>query len=152
MKGEPLFELNNSNNGSMQDRSKEPWEVESLDDPNRRDSNSNNLTESSVRKSAGKGVSKRHYEIEGFAFIISPQDDNESKNVNEALSCPAKDEWVKAMEEEMESMDSNHVWKLVDLPFGRKSIGNKWVLKLKCKADRTIERYKSRLVAKGYTQ
>ena len=41
---------------------------------------------------------------------------------------------------------------MVDLPFGCKAIGNKWVLKIKRKADGTVERYKARLVAKGYTQ
>jgi hypothetical protein len=41
---------------------------------------------------------------------------------------------------------------LVDLQPGRKAVGNKWVLKVKCKADSSIERYKTRLVVKGYTQ
>jgi len=41
---------------------------------------------------------------------------------------------------------------LVDLPLGRRSIENKWVLKIKCKVDGSIECYKARLVAKGYTQ
>ena len=41
---------------------------------------------------------------------------------------------------------------MVDLPSGRRSIENKWVLKIKCKADGSIERYKTWLVAKGYTQ
>ena len=56
------------------------------------------------------------------------------------------------MEEEMTFMRSNHVWEVVDLPKGCKAIGNKWVLKIKRKADGSIERYKARLVAKGYTQ
>ena len=56
------------------------------------------------------------------------------------------------MDEEIESMKKNHVWDLVDLPPGRKTIGNKWVLKIKRKADGSIERYKACLVAKGYTQ
>ena len=56
------------------------------------------------------------------------------------------------MEEEMESMKTNHVWELVDPPKGRKLIGNKWILKIKRKADGTIKRYRARLVAKGYTQ
>ena len=56
------------------------------------------------------------------------------------------------MEEEMESMKINQVWELVDPPKGRKPIGNKWILNIKHKADVTIERHKSRLVAKGYTQ
>jgi Reverse transcriptase (RNA-dependent DNA polymerase) len=59
---------------------------------------------------------------------------------------------MKAMEETMESMRSNNVWKLVNLPEGRKAIGNKWVLKIKRLADGSIDRYKARLVVKGYTQ
>ena len=52
----------------------------------------------------------------------------------------------------MESMKVNQVWSLVDLPSSRKAIGNKWILKIKRKADGSIDRYKARLVAKGYTQ
>ena len=57
-----------------------------------------------------------------------------------------------AMEEELESMRVNQVWDLVDLPEGRRAIGNKWVLKVKHKADSSVERFKARLVAKGFTQ
>ena len=52
----------------------------------------------------------------------------------------------------MKSIRTNQVWDLVDLLLGRKAIGNKWVFRIKCKADGSIERYKARLVAKGYTQ
>ncbi|KAL0293569.1 UNVERIFIED_CONTAM: Retrovirus-related Pol polyprotein from transposon TNT 1-94 [Sesamum angustifolium] len=52
----------------------------------------------------------------------------------------------------MSSMAKNNVWELVDLPTGRKTIGNKWVLKVKCEADGSIDKFKARLVAKGYTQ
>ena len=55
---------------------------------------------------------------------------------------------MKAMNDEIESMRTNQVWDLVDLPSWRKVIGNKWVLKIKRKADGSIERYKARLVAK----
>ena len=41
---------------------------------------------------------------------------------------------------------------MVDLSSRRRSIGNKWVLKIKHKTDGSIERYKARLVVKGYTQ
>ena len=49
-------------------------------------------------------------------------------------------------------MKINQVWDFIDLPSGRRSIGNKWVFKIKRKADGSIECYKARLVAKGYTQ
>ena len=84
--------------------------------------------------------------------MIAPHDDEEPKNVNEALSGLKAKEWIKVMEEKMESMKTNQVYDLVDFPPGRRFIGNKWILKIKRKADRSIERYKARLVAKGYTQ
>jgi hypothetical protein len=108
--------------------------------------------QSQPRRSIHEPIPRRRFEIEGEAFMIAPQDDEEPKTFNHALSGPKASEWIKAMEEEMESMKINQVWDLVDLPSGRRSIGNKWVLKIKRKADGSIERYKARLVAKGYTQ
>jgi len=65
--------------------------------------------------------------------MIALQDDEEPKTFSHALSGPKEREWIKAMEEEMESMKINQIWDLVDLPLGRRSIGNKWVLKLNVK-------------------
>ena len=80
--------------------------------------------------------------------MIASQDDDEPKTVQEALLSSVSDEWMKAMNDEMESMRTNKVWDLVDLLSRRKAIGNKWVLKIKRKADESIKRYKARLVAK----
>ncbi|MCO5599149.1 hypothetical protein L7F22_053249 [Adiantum nelumboides] len=60
--------------------------------------------------------------------------------------------WEQAMDEEMASLDVNETWKLVPLPESKKSIGCKWVYKVKHNADGSISRYKARLVAKGYAQ
>lgn len=38
------------------------------------------------------------------------------------------------------------------LPEGKKSVGCKWVYAVKYKDDGSIERYKARLVTKGFTQ
>ena len=56
------------------------------------------------------------------------------------------------MDEEMTALDVNHTWDLVPLPSGKKAIGCKWVYKIKHKADGSIERYRARLVTKGYAQ
>ena len=56
------------------------------------------------------------------------------------------------MKDEMNSMTSNGVWNLVELPNGAKSIGCKWVFKTKKDSLGNIERYKARLVAKGFTK
>ena len=63
--------------------------------------------------------------------------------MQEALSSSVSDEWMKAMNNEMKFMRTNQVWDLVDLSSGCKAIGNKWVLKIKRKADGSIERYKT---------
>ena len=47
---------------------------------------------------------------------------------------------------------SNGTWEVVDHPFGCKPVGCKWVFKKKLRPDGTIEKYKTRLVTKGYTQ
>ena len=104
------------------------------------------------RSSARGRVPRRHFEIEGNILICAEADEDEPASVAEALSSPAKDKWLVAMQEEMSSMDKNKVWELVDIPPGRKAIGSKWVFKVKRKADGSIDKYKARLVAKGYTQ
>jgi hypothetical protein len=56
------------------------------------------------------------------------------------------------MDEEMATLDANTTWKLVVLPKDKKSIGCKWVYKVKHNADGSMSKYKARLVAKGYAQ
>ncbi|CAI7890358.1 unnamed protein product [Closterium sp. NIES-54] len=58
----------------------------------------------------------------------------------------------KAMESELKSIEENDTWELLELPEGRKAITSKWLFKIKSDADGKIERYKSRIVAKGYQQ
>ena len=70
-------------------------------------------------------------------------------SVQEALAYPR---WKAAMNEEMKSLQKNETWELVDRPQGKKPVGCRWVYTVKNKADGTIERFKLRLVAKGYTQ
>ena len=49
-------------------------------------------------------------------------------------------------------MQDNKVWELVPLPEGAKPIGCKWIFKTKRDANGNVEKYKVRLVAKGFTQ
>ena len=70
----------------------------------------------------------------------------------EATSSPDESKWKGAMESEMRSLKENKIWDLVDLPPDRKTVGSKWVFKVKTGADGSVVRYKARLVAQGYTQ
>eukprot|EP00253_Pinus_taeda_P028705 PITA_28705 len=60
--------------------------------------------------------------------------------------------WKEAMVDEMASLHKNEAWDLVELPAGRKPIGNKWVFKKKTNVEGKVEKYKAWLVAKGYSQ
>ena len=56
------------------------------------------------------------------------------------------------MQDEMDALEKNKSWDLVELPKGKKTVGCKWVYKLKTGVDDTEKRYRARLVAKGYAQ
>ena len=56
------------------------------------------------------------------------------------------------MKEELDTLSKNHTWDLVTLPTGKSVVGCKWIYKIKTRFDRSIERYKVCLVAKGFTQ
>ncbi|GKA95774.1 putative ribonuclease H-like domain-containing protein, partial [Tanacetum coccineum] len=44
------------------------------------------------------------------------------------------------------------VWTLVDLPYGKKAIGTKWLYRNKKDKKEIVVRNKARLVAQGYKQ
>ena len=58
--------------------------------------------------------------------------------------------WKEAIKSEIDFILHYHAWELVDLPSGCKSLSSKWVFKRKKKVDRSIDKYKARLVIKGY--
>lgn len=60
--------------------------------------------------------------------------------------------WRVAMEKEIEAIESNKMWELMELPAGHKPIDLKRVFKLKKDTDEKIIKHKARLVAKGYIQ
>ena len=70
----------------------------------------------------------------------------------EAMRSDHSSKWLEAMEDEMKSMNANKVWDLEIIPKGAKTIGCKWVYKTKHDSKGNIERFKVRLVVKGFTQ
>ena len=78
--------------------------------------------------------------------------EEDPKSYKEATNCAQSKLWVEAMWEELNSLRKNKVWELVYLPNNRKPIGCKWIFKRKLNAAGQVEKYKTRLVAKGFTQ
>jgi hypothetical protein len=84
-------------------------------------------------------------------FSLSITDDD-PKTVREAVNLEDSKLRKKAMVEEMDALDKNEAWDIVEFPVGRKSVGSKWLFNKKFNAQGKVEKYKARLVAKGYSQ
>ncbi|CAI7902650.1 unnamed protein product, partial [Closterium sp. NIES-54] len=97
-------------------------------------------------------VQQSDYDECAFVFFSLVEMPGEPATLKEALESSDAEEWTKAMESELKSIEENGTWELVELPEGRKAITSKWLFNIKSDANGNIKRYKSRLVAKGYQQ
>ena len=85
-----------------------------------------------------------------WVFVSNELTDPET--FEDALHSSEGELWKGAMKDEMDSMETNKVWDLVELPQGRKPLKCKWVYKKKFGADGKLIKHKARLVAKGFSQ
>ena len=60
--------------------------------------------------------------------------------------------WHTAMKSEISSLHQNDTWELVPRPAMKNIVGSRWVFKVKPNPDGTVNRFKARVVAKGYSQ
>ena len=77
---------------------------------------------------------------------------SEPSNYSEAVDSTNSTEWISAMDAEYAALLENQTWELIERPHGRNIISCKWVYKIKRKADGSIEKFKARLVARGFSQ
>ena len=76
----------------------------------------------------------------------------EPRSYQQAITADDADEWKAAIQTEYDALISNKTWELVPLPRGRRAIRCMWLFKVKMAVDRTIDKYKARLVAGGDSQ
>ncbi|RVW24406.1 Retrovirus-related Pol polyprotein from transposon RE1 [Vitis vinifera] len=83
------------------------------------------------------------------AFATSLDDTQVPNTIQEAFKIS---EWKKAVQDEIDALEKNGTWTITDLPVGKRPVGCKWIFTKKYKADGLVERFKARLVARGFTQ
>jgi hypothetical protein len=76
----------------------------------------------------------------------------EPESFEEATSSGNSEQWKQAMDEEIQSLKQNQTWTLVEPPKNQQFIDNRWVYKIKRNEDGSVQKYKARLVARGFRQ
>jgi len=107
------------------------------------------LFEPNPEDEEGASSADTSYNIVQFAGVASGAD---PRNYKSAMSAPDADKWTEACNNEVSTLIANGTWELVELPPGAKVVNSGWVFKVKLNPDGSVERYKSRVVAKGYSQ
>lgn len=100
----------------------------------------NNLENVNLPKRGNRGA---------MAYAALIQD---PRTLQEALDSKEKEFWVDAIRKEVTSLEDQNTIEIVDIPKGSNIVKCKFVFKTKQSADGEIERYKTRLVACGYSQ
>ena len=93
-------------------------------------------------------LSYKKIDSEYKTFVANLSNETISRNIKEALTDP---KWKETINEKIKALQKNNTWEVSDLPKGKNVVGSKWVFTIKYKSNGTIERYKTCLVAKGYT-
>ena len=67
----------------------------------------------------------------------------DSRTYQEAIKSIDATFWKEAIKSEIDSLESNKIWELTNLPKGCRPISSKWIFKKKLRADGSIDKYKA---------
>jgi Reverse transcriptase (RNA-dependent DNA polymerase) len=117
--------------------------------------NAKSNTATSEQEEITKIVQRLSQSDDAFCFIglhsIVPTS-NDEPTLQEAMDSDHAKEWQEAIDAELAGMWKKGVFTDEPMPAGKTPVGTKFVLKIKRKADGTVERFKARLVAQGFSQ
>ncbi|GMF37128.1 unnamed protein product [Phytophthora fragariaefolia] len=86
------------------------------------------------------------YALLAIKYVTEPQ------TYKQAIASGEAAKWGKAMDSEIQSHEDNETWVLVPRPKDRNVLKNRWGYVIKCKSDGSVDRFKARLVIKGFLQ
>jgi len=78
--------------------------------------------------------------------------DEDPTTYRQAVNSSLKGEWTSAMNDEIIALKKNNTFDVVNKPIGPNIVGSKWVFKTKKNADGTLERFRARAIAQGFSQ
>jgi hypothetical protein len=93
--------------------------------------------------------SKRPKRFSSYATYMTKLLDEEPTTFEEAVQ---KGQWKEAMTEENQSIMKNEVWKIIPRPKEKSVVTSKWVYKIKHAEDGSMDKYKERFIARGFSQ
>lgn len=71
---------------------------------------------------------------------------------SEAINNPGSERWIEAINEELNAHKENKTWSLIPIDTSKKLLDSKWIFKIMKDETGKINRYKARLVPKGFQQ
>ncbi|MCO5601961.1 hypothetical protein L7F22_056088 [Adiantum nelumboides] len=102
------------------------------------------------------------YEATSFSAVLTneniiehpqePLEDALPLSVHDALASSESQEWHAAILDELQALEAANTWELVPPPEHHNIVSCKWLLKKKYHPNGSVDRYKARLVAHGFTQ
>ncbi|KAE8676439.1 hypothetical protein F3Y22_tig00111614pilonHSYRG00169 [Hibiscus syriacus] len=124
-----------------------PWQTGVYQQPNEKGGPSE--TEESIPQSQLRRSTRIRRPNPKYANAAIIEEATEPETFEEASK---SSEWMTAMKEEIDALQQNQTWDIVPKIKDVKPISCKWVYKIKRRPDGSIERYKARLVARGFSQ
>lgn len=90
------------------------------------------LTRDRTRRSIHAPLRYGQADLVSYAFSVAEELEYQEPNFfKEAIAGREKEDWIRAMKDELDLLEKNATWILVDLPKSQKAIGSKWIFKRK---------------------
>ena len=105
------------------------------------------LPDPNLRRSTRPRIPTKRYEAANQAAVVEPTTYEEAIKPG-----PNKIRWEAAIKEELDSLLSNGTWEEAELPKERTPISCRWIFKVKYTHTGHLDRFKARLVARGFSQ
>src|SRR5258708_21455479 len=102
-----------------------------------------------------------HYSVSSYgsrkrttehATVAQDVTTSDPRTYAQAMACPDAAEWELACDDERRAFERMGVYEVGPHPKGRKVVGSRWVFRIKRGPDGTIQKYKARVIAQGFTQ